>query len=258
VLGCEEGLYELFDWSIVGGEDSFIPAAVHECGVGTIVWSTALSYDNSRLQEAPQSWADFWDVETFPGMRGLRRGPKFALEFALMADGVPPEEVYEVLRTPEGVDQAFAKLDELRPHVIWWESGAQPPQLLASGEVVMTAAYNGRIDAANRNDGRDFGVVWPGSIYSVDSWVILRDSPNMEEAKEFIAFASQPQRQALLPRYIAYGPTHKDAVAEVEAELQADLPTAPENLAGALAVDGEFWVENIDRLTERFNNWAAR
>ena len=152
MLGCEEGLYEPIDWDAVGGKDQFIDAAVDDCGVGTIVWSTVLAYDGDKItDDPPQSWADFWDTEKYPGQaRACAGGPKYTLEFALMADGVAPAEVYEVLRTPEGVDRAFAKLDEIKDDIIWWEAGAQPPQLLASGEVVMTSAYNGRISAANK------------------------------------------------------------------------------------------------------------
>ena len=83
------------------------------------MWSTGLSYDANVLEEAPTSWADFWDTKKFPGKRALRRGPKYALEFALMADGVAPKDVYEVLGTPEGVDRALAKLDEIKGDIIW-------------------------------------------------------------------------------------------------------------------------------------------
>jgi putative spermidine/putrescine transport system substrate-binding protein len=259
VLGCEEGLYETIDWEAVGGQDQFIDAAISDCGVGTIVWSTAIAYDGDKItDDPPQSWADFWDTEKYPGKRGLRRGPKYTLEFALMADGVAPAEVYEVLRTEEGVDRAFAKLDEIKDDVIWWEAGAQPPQLLGSGEVVMTSAYNGRISAANKEEGRNFKIVWPQSIYAVDSWVILRGTPNKEAALEFIAFASQPERQSQLPKAIAYGVTHKEAAAQIDKDILADLPTAPENLEGAIELDTEYWVENIEPLTERFTAWAAQ
>jgi putative spermidine/putrescine transport system substrate-binding protein len=259
VLGCEEGLYEPIDWNAVGGKDQFIDAAVDDCGVGTIVWSTAIAYDGDKITDSPpQSWADFFDTEKYPGKRGLRRGPKYNLEFALMADGVDPTEVYDVLRTPEGVDRAFAKLDEIKGDVIWWEAGAQPIQLLGSGEVIMTSAYNGRISAANKEEGRNFKVVWPGSIYAVDSWVILANSPHKEAALEFIAFASQPEHQSNLPKAIAYGVTHKEAAAQIDKDILQDLPTAPANLEGAIELDTEFWVENTDALTERFTAWAAQ
>jgi putative spermidine/putrescine transport system substrate-binding protein len=258
VLGCEEGLYEPIDWDAIGGQDQFIEAAVDDCGVGTIIWSTVLAYDADRItSDPPQSWADFWDTEQYPGKRGLRRHVKYTLEFALMADGVPPDQVYETLRTEEGVDRAFAKLDEIKNDIIWWEAGAQPPQLLASGEVIMTNAYNGRISAANE-EGRSFKIVWPESIYAVDSWVILKNSPHKEAALEFIAFASQPEHQKNMPESIAYGVTHKDAAAQIDKEVLQDLPTAPGNLEGAIELDTEFWVENVEPLMERFTAWAAR
>jgi putative spermidine/putrescine transport system substrate-binding protein len=188
----------------------------------------------------------------------MRRHAKYTLEVALMADGVPPDEVYEVLRTDEGVDRAFAKLDELKDDIIWWEAGAQAPQLLAAGEVVMTNAYNGRISAANEEEGRNFKVVWPQSIYAVDSWVVLANSPHQEAAFQFIEFASQPERQSNLPLAIAYGVTHKDAAAKIDPEILKDLPTAPENLEGAIELDTEFWVENVEPLMERFTAWAAQ
>lgn len=256
-LGCDEGVLEEIDWSRVGGEERYLEAAVHPCGVGAIVWSFIQAYDKDKLATAPTGWADFFDTAKIPGKRGLRQGAKGTLEFALIADGVPLDQVYEVLATEEGVARAFAKLDTIKNDVVWWTSGSQPPQLLASGEVVLTSVYNGRIDAANRNDNRNFGVVWPGSLYTIDSWVILKGSPNADAAYEMIEFMGRPENQAKLPEAIAYGVTAKDAGAQIAPDRLKDLPTAPENLEVALRISDDFWLENIDRLTERFNAWAG-
>jgi len=257
-LGCADGMYETVDWEALGGEDKFLPAAVHECGVGAIVWSTGLSYDADKLTDAPGGWEAFWDTEAYPGNRGLRRGPKYSLEIALMADGVPVEEIYDVLGTDEGVDRAFAKLDEIKGNIVWWEAGAQPIQLLASGEVVMTTAYNGRLTGINKTEGTNFQIVWPGSIYAIDSWVVLKGSPNREAAFEFIDFASQPENQSKLPEFIAYGLTNVEAGESLAPEIAAELPTSPENLEGAIPLNGDFWVDNIEELNERFNAWLAQ
>lgn len=256
-LGCDEGILEEIDWSRVGGKERYLDQAVHDCGVGAIVWSFIQAYDRDKLSEAPTGWADFFDTAKIPGKRGLRQGPKGNLEFALMADGVPLNEVYDVLATEEGINRAFAKLDTIKGDIVWWTSGAQPPQLLASGEVALTSVYNGRIDAANRNDGRNFGLVWPGSLYTLDTWVILKDSPNMDAAYELIEFMGRPENQAKLPEAIAYGVTAKEASAQIPADRLKDLPTAPENLEVALQISDDFWLENVDRLTERFNVWAG-
>ncbi|KAA3654679.1 MAG: ABC transporter substrate-binding protein [Proteobacteria bacterium] len=255
--GCEEGLYEKLDYSKIGSKADFIGKAVGECGIGTFVWSTVLAYNADKLKQAPTSWADFWDVKRIPGKRGMRKGAKFTLEFALLADGVKPADVYTVLATPAGVDRAFKKLDEIKPHIQWWEAGAQPPQMLASGDMVMSSAYNGRIAAAQA-EGKNLKIVWNGGVYDVDSWAIPAGSPRIKEAYEFIRFASQAKPQSQYAALIPYGPTHKGAVGMMDAKVAADLPTAPANLEGALPSNTEFWVEYGEDLEQRFNAWAAR
>jgi putative spermidine/putrescine transport system substrate-binding protein len=258
-LGCEEGLYVPIDYEMLGiPQDAFIPGAATECGIGAYVWSKVLGYDGSKLEKAPQNWADFWDTTTWPGTRALRRGPQYNLEFALIADGVPVADVYDVLATPEGVDRAFAKLDEIKPNLIWWEAGAQPLQMMAAGEVVMTSVYNGRVTTSNRTEGTNFVGVWPGSAYSIDSWVIIDGTPNIETAHAFLKYASDPERQAQLPEYIAYGPTVVDAVQHVKPDTAPLLPTTPANLEVAFEMDTAFWVEHIESLTERFDRWASQ
>jgi hypothetical protein len=63
--------------------------------------------------------------------------------------------------------------------------GSQPPQLLASGEVAMTDAYNGRIAAANDKDKKNFKIVWTNNLYTIDSWVIMKGTPNKAQAESF-------------------------------------------------------------------------
>lgn len=257
-LGCEEGLFEQLDFSKIGGKDNYLAPTVHECGVGAIVYDFVLGYDKAKLANAPKSWADFFDTKTYPGKRALRQGPKTTLEIALIADGVAPAEVYKVLATDVGVDRAFKKLETIKGDLVWWKAGAQPPQLLASGEVVMTSVYNGRIDAANRNEGKNFGMSWNGALYTIDSWVILKGSPNKDASYKFLDFVGKPEVQAKLADYIAYGVSAKGASAKTNPKYLPDLPTNPANMANAVEINTAFWLENIDRLNERFNNWVAK
>ena len=121
----------------------------------------------------------------------------------------------------------------------------------------MTAVYNGRIDAANKADKRNFGIVWNGSLYTVDSFVILKGSPNKDEAYKFLDFAGKKENQAKLPEYIAYGVTNKEAGQLIDPKRLDDLPTNPAHLGVSLQLSDKFWIENLDKLTERFNKWAA-
>ncbi|CAM3341549.1 Putative spermidine/putrescine transport system substrate-binding protein [Paracidovorax anthurii] len=255
--GCDEGLYEKIDWSKVGPKADFIPEAVQECGVGIFVWSTALAYDASRLKTAPTGWKDFWDVKKFPGKRGMRKTALYNLEFALMADGVPAKEVYKLLATKAGVDRAFRKLDEIKPHIQWWEAGAQPPQFLVAGDVVMSTAFSGRIDAAQR-EGKKLAVVWDGSIYDLDYWAIPKGAPNKDLALQYVAHSVGPAAQAAYAKEIAYGPVNVQAPAKLDARTLAGLPNAPANTTNAVLMNGSFWTDHGEELQQRFAAWAAR
>lgn len=257
--GCESGLYEKLDWSKLGKKEDFLPEAVTECGAGAFVWSTALAYNADKLKTAPTGWKDFWDTEKFPGKRSMRKGARYNLEFALMADGVAPGDVYKVLEGPGGIDRAFAKLDTLKPHIQWWEAGAQPPQMLVAGDVVMSTAYNGRIDAARR-EGRNLNVVWDGSIYDLDYWVIPKGAPNQKEAYDFLAYALAAEPQQQYTKLIAYGPTNTKAMNGLDEKILADMPNSPQNAKTALSASAgsDFWIDHGEELEQRFAAWAAR
>lgn len=255
--GCDEGLFEKIDWTKVGNKADFQPAAVHECGVGVFIWSTVMAYNGDKLKDAPTTWADFWDAKKYPGKRGLRKGARYNLEFALMADGVKSADVYKVLATKEGSDRAFRKMTELKPLIQWWEAGAQPPQFLVAGDVAMTTAFSGRIDAAQR-EGKNLKITWTGGIYDLDYWAIPKGGPNKEAALKFIALASTPDAQAEYARNISYGPTNNKALAQLDAKTLALLPTSPANSKDALQFNIHFWADQGEALEKRFAAWAAQ
>ncbi len=255
--GCDEGLFEKMDYARLGGKEAFLPAAVTECGVGVFVWSTVMAWNADKLKEGPRTWADFWDVKKIPGKRGMRKGARYNLEFALMADGVKPADVYKVLATKDGAERAFKKLSELKPHIQWWEAGAQPPQFLVAGDVAVSTVFNGRIDAANR-EGKNLKIGWTGGIYDLDYWVIPKGAPNKEASMKFIAFASTADAQAEYAKHIAYGPTNNKALAKLDAAVLANLPTSPANAQQALQLDLKFWADQGEDLEKRFAAWSTR
>ena len=270
IRACDEGLLETIDHSTLpagadgtAATDDFLEGTLHDCAVANIVWSTIYAYDKSKMADGPKTMADFFDTAKFPGKRGLRKGPKANLEFALIADGVPAAEVYDVLSTPEGVDRAFAKLDTIKGDVVWWEAGAQPPQLLADGEVTMTTAYNGRIFNAVAGEDKPFEIVWDGQIWDLDLWVIPKGAKNKDLAMDFLKFSTATEQLAAQASFISYGPARKSSAPLVgkyhnkDIDMGPQMPTAPNNLANAVQNDFNFWADNQDQLNERFNAWLA-
>jgi putative spermidine/putrescine transport system substrate-binding protein len=258
--GCEEGWLEKIDYNALGGRDKFLKSAALDCAVGNVAFAYIIAYDASKFPNGgPTTVADLWDIKKFPGARSLRKSPKSTLELALLADGVPAADIYKVLSTKAGVDRAFKKLDEIKPYVkVWWAAGAQPPQLLADGEVAITTAYNGRIYDAVKSSGKNFKIVWDGAALDWDMWAIPKGGQNPGLAKNFITFAMQPENLANQTKYIPYGPSRPDASKFVDASVLPNLPTAPENSKNSFSILAQFWGDHDEELTARFNNWLSR
>jgi putative spermidine/putrescine transport system substrate-binding protein len=234
-----EGLLEELDYDIIDVSE-FIPTTYQPHCVGGDVFSTVYAWNTDTYgEEGPQSWADFWDVETFPGTRAYRGSVAGALEPALMADGVPPDQVYEVLSSEEGIDRAIDKIRELKPHIaVFWSSGAQHAQLMKDGEVDMTTGWNGRFDNAAA-DGAKVAYDFNQALLDYDCFAIPKGAPNLETAMAFLAEISKAEYQANLPKYITYGPTNTAAyeLGTIDEELARQLPSHPDNAAMQLPID---------------------
>lgn len=272
IRACDEGLLETIDHSKLpkgdngaAATDDFLKGTLYECAVANIVWSTIFAYDKTKIKgDVPKTMADFFNIKKWPGKRGLRKGAKVNLEFALMADGVPAKDVYKVLETKAGVDRAFKKLDTIKSSVVWWTAGAQPPQLLADGEVLMTTAYNGRIFNAVAGEGKPFEIVWDGQVWDLDLWVIPKGAPNKDLAMDFLKYSTSTKALAAQASYISYGPARKSSAPLVgkyhnkDIDMGPQMPTAPNNLKNAVQNNFSFWADNADQLKERFNAWLAK
>ncbi len=272
VRGCDEGLLEPIDIDDLPpgpdgtpAADDFVAESHTECGVGNLYWSTVYAYNDESFQgERPTTMADFFDLEKFPGRRGMRRVPQVNLEFALIADGVPLDEVYATLETPAGLDRAFAMLETIKDEVVWWEAGAQPPQMLADREVVMSTAYNGRIFNARILENQRFVIVWDGQLLDVGQVGIVAGTPRLEEALRYVAFSTSAESLARIGRRISYSPARRSGMPLVTTHVVAGVDMAPHmpasagNVERALRYDWAFWVDHQDELNERFSAWLAR
>ena len=256
LAGCDDGLFEKLNWPAIGGKDHYLPLAVSDCGVGASVSSIVLAWDRDKFPSTP-TWADFWDVARYPGKRGLRRTARTNLEIALLADGVAATDVYRLLRTDDGVDRAFRKLDQIKPYLMWWTPEAQAAQMLGSGEVLLSSTDNVAVTLANRLQKRHFGLQWSGSLFTVQSWIVMKGSPNLTDALKLLAFAADPARQAIFASDVPFGPVVKGATDQLAPDALAVSPTNPANMQGALQIDEQFWRDNGDKLNQRFDAWLA-
>lgn len=255
INACNEGLIEPLDRSRLDNINDF-KTGLTECGIGAVGWSIVIGYNSKLSGDSPKTWSDFWDIKKYPGKRAMRRSPQYALEAALLADGVAGTELYSILSKPEGVDRAFAKLDKIKSDIQWWEAGSQPAEWLASGNVVMSTSYVGRLlEAEAQNAPVKFG--WSGAFYSLDYWAIVKGSPLVDKSYAFLNYATGAKAQAAFSEIQPVAPVNAKAEFLLSAERRKVVPVG-ENLTQNIVFSDEFWVDNVEVLTERFNNWLTR
>lgn len=249
-----EGILEPLDYKTID-VSNFLPGMWQKYCVGGDVFSTVIAWNTKTYgKNGPQSWADFWDVKKFPGKRSYRNVN--TLEPALMADGVPMDQVYKVLSAPGGIQRAIKKIEELKPHIsVWWASGAQSAQLMTDGEVDMIMGWNGRFDAAAK-DGAKVAYTFNQGMLDYDSYAIPKGAPHKDLAMKFLAEISKPQYQAALTKYITYGPTNKKAydLGLIDPAYAKLLPSSPANAAKQLTLDVDWYMKFEAPATAAYQN----
>ena len=272
---CDEGLaMEIdFDEQLAPGDDGstatedFGDLIVSDCFIPQIVYSTTAGYRTDLVGDTPPtSICAIFDTDAYPGMRSLERRPINNMEWALLCDGVAKDDVYDVLETEEGQAQAFAKLDTIKDSVVWWSAGADTPQLLADGEVIMGTTYNGRLFALIEEQKQPVAMLWDAQVFDLDGWIIPTGlSPEREaRALDYVRFATDTQRLADQAKYISYGPARQSSAplvgqhATLGIDMAQHMPTDPANATNTFLYNYEWWADYRDDLDAKFQSWLAQ
>jgi putative spermidine/putrescine transport system substrate-binding protein len=273
---CDEGLAMEVDLDETlaaapdgtAASEDFGDSAINDCFIPQIVFSTTFGYRTDVAEwngATPDSLCAIFDTETFPGKRALEKRPKKNIEWALLCDGVAKEELYDVL-DDDGVERALAKLDTIKDDVIWWSAGAETPQLLADGEVVMGSTYNGRLFSAIAEQNQPIAMLWDWQVFDFDGWIVPEglDEPRLNRVMHFLNYATDTQRLADQAKYISYGPARASSQplvsthADLGIEMAPHMPTNPDNQKNYLVNNIEWWADNQDDVEARFQNWLSQ
>ena len=224
----------------------------HKYSVGYFTLATVMTYRTDAFKQGPSSWVDFWNTKDFPGPRNYMSGNQgigVDLWSALLADGVPKNKLY-----PLDMPRAFKALDRIKESIVtYWATGAQSAQLMADNETVMGTAWNGRIGPLVER-GLPVGISWSGANFGIDDHIVLKHSPNLENAMKFVAFGCMPEVQARLSLLIDYGYTNDDAVKFLPPARLKMLPSA--HLEEGFFPDNAWEKDNQKMVTEAWAKWV--
>ena len=254
IEGVKNGWLTEIDWKMIDPDGKLPDIAKQKYGMVTSTFSTVIAYRTDKFGgRAPKSWADFWDVKAFPGLRALQDNPAQNLEFALLADGVPKDKLY-----PLDVDRAFRKLDEIKRHVVtWWATGAQQVQLLLDGEAVMGTVWNGRVTPLKK-EGKPIDIIWNGGALQLAYWAIPKGAKNPREAMRYMATRLNAEKGAEFVKDAPYPGFIPGLVEKLAPEVAKQLPIYPANVAEQFTFSTEWWSENRAKLTDRWAAWLLK
>lgn len=247
--------------------DDFGDLIVSDCFIPQIVYSTTFGYRVDLVGSTPPSnICDVFDLKKYPGKRALEKRPINNVEWALLCDGVAKDDVYDVLATAEGQERALKKLDTIKDSVVWWSSGADTPQLLADGEVVMGSTYNGRLFSMIAEQNQPVAMLWDAQVFDLDGWIIPTglSAERQKRALDYIYFATDTQRLADQAKYISYGPARASSAplvgkhATLGIDMAPHMPTDPNNAKNTFLYNYEFWADYRDDIDGKFQAWLAK
>lgn len=272
---CDEGLAIEIDADEMlaagadgsSASDDFGDSLISDCFIPQIVFSTTVGYRTDMVGDTPPtSICAIFDTDAYPGKRALNKRPIGNVEWALLCDGVAKDEIYDVLATPEGQERALAKLDTIKSDVIWWSAGADTPQLLADGEIVMGSTYNGRLFSLIAEQNQPVGMLWDAQMLDFDGWIIPKGLPEDRLARvmDYVKFATDTQRLADQAAYISYGPARASSAplvgkhAELGIDMAPHMPTDPANAQNVFVTNYEFWADYRDDIDAKFQAWLVK
>ena len=255
ILAQRNGMLTPLDWSLID-KSALAPVQLSRPNVvGGVSQSMNVTYSTKKWPggDHPNSWADFWNVEKFPGRRALRRDPVWTIEAALTADGVKDAAFY-----PIDVDRAFRSLDRIKPHIkTWWTDNSQSQQLMEQEEVDLIHMTNGRATQSILDHKAPFALVWNGATYSGHSegWFVPTGCPNPIGGMKFLDIVGRAEYQAVFARLLYYAPQNPKAIALLDDRIAKLMPSYPDNEKVAHVIDYTWWADNAATVQRRFQEW---
>jgi spermidine/putrescine-binding protein len=140
---------------------------------------------------------------------------------------------------------------------LWWDSGDQMEQALRAGDVGMGVVYSGRAYLA-KDSGANVAIHWSG-VHGPGIYSVVQDAPHKEAAWRYLDWvATHPEAQAAWATALNYSVPHPDAFKHMPEERAKRLADYPPNRQGLGAMDFDWYVQNRDEISRRWQEFLQR
>ncbi len=247
-------LFERLDFSGVD-RTNLVEGTIGECYIGNFINASPLGYRTDAFPDsskAPKTVADFFDVENFPGQRGILTNLQNGiLEYALLADGVAPENIY-----PLDIDRALAKLDTIRDVTTFAPNVGALQQAIGANQVDMFFQADARL-VPLMNDGVDITIDWDVTVASINAFAVPKGSPRAKAAERFLATVVEPGPVASITEALGTAPVNLAATLNLSENAKKVEVYGPANTGKTVLQDIAWYAENFNEVTTKLTNWLA-
>jgi len=234
--------------------DDIDPAVRTPTWVASYLLAFVMTYNTASFPKGkePKSWADFWDLQGYPGARtmaGMGTGTP-NLEFALLADGVAPDKLY-----PLDIPRALKSLSKIKASIPkFWDTGALSAQMMADKEAVLGSLWNTRVQGAI-DAGAPLAIQWNQNLVMAQAYGIAKGSPKVDLANKFIDYSLSPEVQVRwLTEYQGIPANMKAYPSTVKSLLDPDTKT-PWTKSKGIPMDNGWWAANRPKVSAAWSNW---
>ncbi|RST50052.1 ABC transporter substrate-binding protein [Variovorax sp. MHTC-1] len=214
-------------------------------GVRGIVSTIGIGYRKDLVKTPPKSWTDLWSNPEFKGKIGLYQiGNTAAMLFLLMTAKIHGG-------SQDAIDRAFVEIKKLLPFTQADWSGTLST-MLTRGDVTVAVIDFPEIVALKKK-GVPVEMVVPseGVVAFEQSFNILKNAPNKEDAYKYLNFILQPEVQEMMAKEFFTSPTNTKV--QLASSMAADVPVSGKAMASIVGFDWSKVNPQLPAITDRWN-----
>lgn len=235
----------------VTGEEGWMPPEGHVWAAPFAWGSIAWMYNSDAFDTPPDSIAILWDP-AYEGKLSIwdDKTNIYAVARYLFGTDV---NVYDL--SDEQLAEVRDKLIEAKPQMRkYWATAGELVNLYANGEVVLSNTWGGYQSGLLIEQGIpmvEFIPIEKADGWQ-DAWQIVKGTPNMECAKQFVGYMESPHAQCEMSMFMGYSMANEAAAKEcLSPEMYETL-----HQGDWVYFDGlDFWREpaRVDKMIETWN-----
>ena len=182
--------------------------------------TTGITVRTKVVKEEVKTWKQFFEVAPkYSGRIVLVDSPGDVFVAPLKALGYSLNT-----KTESELEQARTMLLDLAPHVLALDSDQYNTKIETEEAVLGLTWTGGIIELRDKPETADvvYQIPEDGTLYWMDTWVILADAPHPVAAHAFLNFIQEPQIQAVETQTNQYATNNSEAKKYIDPDLLAD------------------------------------